>query len=90
MSARPLPTLTREAMLLVGASNVLDEMWRARYHGGSSSGRQGNERWVRLRALADEIAKWRKANDLGESPTRLAERKTAARARAALAGQEKP
>lgn len=41
--------------LLVRAGALLDEMQHARYHGPGAFGKDGSERWGRVRMLSEEI-----------------------------------
>jgi len=65
--------ISTEADMLLRASEVLDEFWHARYHGGTASGSQGHARWARLRAVANDIARWRRANGFPVTKARAGE-----------------
>lgn len=71
---RTLPgCVSEEVDLLLRASETLDSMWHARYHGGMSSGRQGHERWVSLKSISDDIAAWRRRNGFDPTTARIAD-----------------
>ena len=65
--------LTAECSLLLAASEILDAMDYARYHGGGN-GRAANRRWAEVRRVSDAIAKWRREQGLGVSSARTNER----------------
>lgn len=69
-----------ERDLLLWASEVIDAMWYARYHGGQN-GRDASKRWSEFRACGNKLNEWRLANKAGLTSSRTKEHRAEEKAR---------
>lgn len=82
MTAPAKGPLYVERDLLVWASEVIDAMWYARYHGGEN-GRAASKRWAEFRACGNKLNEWRLQSGVGLTLARAKEHRADERARRA-------
>ena len=70
----------QERDLILWASEVIDAMWYARYHGGQN-GRDASKRWAEFRACGNKLNEWRLQNGAGLTLARTKEHRAEEQAR---------